>query len=106
MIRRQVFVDMTNTIRRPPGGSFPIKPSLISVATDAGEKPVQLRRVGVDSVGFENHGRRGHRAAGTAQGAILLYPANRVVAPSVIALTERRNRQLDAMKKVAPSPWV
>ena len=84
----QVFVDLPDTVGRPPGGAVPVKPALVGVTAHGGEKPVELLRVGLDAVGLEDHRGRGDRAAGFAEGTILGHAAERVVTPSCVALTE------------------
>ncbi len=62
-----------------------------------------MLRVGLDSIGPKDHRGCGDSASGVAEGAILRHAAERVIPPAFIALTERGNRKLHAMKKVSPA---
>src|ERR1700731_2111157 len=44
-----------------------------------------------------------HDGGAPSEGAVVCDPAQRIVAPFFIALTERRHRQLDAMEKITPT---
>src|SRR5437764_725772 len=77
-IRRQVFVDVTNPIGRPPRRPFPVEPPLFGVTADGGEEPVQLLWIRLDAVGFENHRGRGDSATDAAKRAVFLHSSDRI----------------------------
>lgn len=40
MVGGQVFVDVPDTLRRPPGGAVPVTPATLGVAAYGGEEPI------------------------------------------------------------------
>src|SRR5207244_4526324 len=61
-------------------------------------------RIGLDAIKLEHHRSSGDGAAFTAECTIGFNSTQPIVAPFFIALTKRWHCQLDAMKKIPPTP--
>ena len=88
LIRRQIFVDMSNTAWRQPRRAVPIKPAALSISIDRCEKPVQLLRIGLDTIELEYHRCRCDSAALSAKRTVVRNTTDRIIAPSFVGLAE------------------
>ena len=88
LIRRQIFVDMSNTVRRPPPRAVPMNPAALGISIDGCEKPVQLLRIGLDTIELEYHRCRCDSAALAAKRTVVRNTTERIVAPSFVGLAE------------------
>ena len=87
-IAREIFINMPDSVGRPPGGAVPVKPALRSKASNRGEKPVQSLGVGIDSVRAKDHCGRGDGASVATDGSIYGHASERIVAPTLVTLLE------------------
>src|SRR5437868_2437058 len=88
LIRRQIFVDVSNTVWRQPRRAVPIKPAAIGISIDGCEKPVQLLRIGLDTIELKYHCCRCDSAALAAKRTVVRNTTERIVAPSFVGLAE------------------
>src|SRR5204862_7576727 len=91
---------MSNTAWRQPRRAVPIKPAAVGISINGCEKPVQLLRIGLDTIELEYHRCRCDGAALAAKRTVVRNTTERIVAPSIVGLAECRHRPLNAMKEV------
>ena len=79
---------MSNTVWRQPRRAVPIKPAVLGISIDGCEKPVQLLRIGLDTIELEYHRCRCDSAALAAKRTVVRNTTERIVAPSFVGLAE------------------